>query len=130
MLAWPADFLLVGRIEMRAAAPAVAGLFDLRGKVAFVSGASGGIGRGIAHRLAEAHAGVAVHYRGSKDEATAVVAAIAKAGGSAGAGHAEPTEPASGEAALEFATNELGSVDILVNNAARQTHAEFEDMDL
>ena len=115
---------------MRAVAPAVAELFDLKGKVAFVSGASGGIGSGIARQLAEAHAAVAVHYRGSRDGAAAVVAAIAEAGGKAVAVQAELTEPAAAEAAVEFVTSELGPVDILVNNAARQTHARFEDMDL
>ena len=104
---------------MRAVAPAVAELFDLRGKVAFVSGASGEIGSGIARRLAEAHVAVAVHYRGGRDGAAAVVAAIAEAGGKAVAVQAELTEPAAAEAAVEF-----------VNNAARQTHARFEDMDL
>jgi NAD(P)-dependent dehydrogenase (short-subunit alcohol dehydrogenase family) len=112
------------------AAPALAELFDLKGKVALVTGASGGIGRGIARRLGEAGAAVAVHYRGGRDEAVALALEINELGGKAVAVGAELTEPASVEAAVEIVTRELGPVDILVNNAARQTHARFEDMEL
>ena len=129
MLTWAADFLLPGTIGTESRRARRRRSFS-KGKVAFVSGASGGVGSGIARRLAEAHAAVAVHYRGSRDGAAAVVAAIAAAGGKAVAVQAELTEPAAAEAAVEFVTNELGPVDILVNNAARQTHARFEDMDL
>jgi NAD(P)-dependent dehydrogenase (short-subunit alcohol dehydrogenase family) len=124
------DFRPLWTVDMRPAAPAVAELFDLTGKVAFITGASGGIGRGIARRLAEARASVAVHYRSGREDANAVVAAIAEAGGEAIAVPAELTETASVEAAVEIVTHELGPIDILVNNAARQTHVEFESMAL
>jgi len=108
------------------AAPAVADLLDLTGKVTLVTGASGGIGRGIARRLAEAGAAVAVHYRGGRDDA----AEIAGRGGKALAVPAELTEPAAVERAVQAITNALGPVDILVNNAARQTHSTIGDMSL
>jgi NAD(P)-dependent dehydrogenase (short-subunit alcohol dehydrogenase family) len=110
--------------------PAVARLLDLKGKVALVTGASAGIGRGVARRLAEAGAAVAIHYRGGKEAALALAEAIGRAGGKAIAVHAELTEPASAEAAVKAATEALGPVDILVNNAARQTHAGFEEMEI
>jgi NAD(P)-dependent dehydrogenase (short-subunit alcohol dehydrogenase family) len=111
-------------------APAIGELLDLRGKTALVTGASAGIGQGIARRLSEAGAAVAVHYRAGKEGARATVDAIGTAGGRAIAVHAELTAPASVEAAVKAVTDELGPIDILVNNAARQTHAGFEDMDL
>jgi NAD(P)-dependent dehydrogenase (short-subunit alcohol dehydrogenase family) len=111
-------------------APAVADLLNLKGKTALVTGASAGIGRGIARRLSEAGAAVAVHYRGGKEGALAAAGAIEKAGGRAMAIHAELTAPTSVEAAVTAVTKELGPIDILVNNAARQTHAGFEEMDV
>jgi NAD(P)-dependent dehydrogenase (short-subunit alcohol dehydrogenase family) len=108
----------------------VSRLLDLSGKVALVTGANGGIGRGIAERLAEAGAAVAVHYRSGEADARNAVTAIAKAGGRAAAVHAELTDPASVEAMVEWVARALGPVDILVNNAARQTHSKLEDMDL
>jgi len=115
---------------MSRAAPAVSELLDLRSKTALVTGASAGIGRGIARRLSAAGAAVAVHYRAGREDALVAVDSMRNAGGRAIAVHAELTEPASVEAAVNTATDELGPIDILVNNAARQTHAGFEDMDL
>ncbi len=65
------------------AIPAVAKLLDLTGRVAIVTGASGGIGAGIARRFGEAGANVVCHYNGNKDAAEKVVAAIKDAGGKA-----------------------------------------------
>jgi NAD(P)-dependent dehydrogenase (short-subunit alcohol dehydrogenase family) len=113
-----------------ALAPAVADLLDLTGKVALVTGASGGIGRGIARRFAEAGAAVAVHYRGGRDGAETLAAEIGGRGGKAIAVAAELTEPAAVERAVEAVTRALGPVDILVNNAARQTHSTVRDMSL
>ncbi len=62
------------------AEPPVAGLLDLSGRVAIVTGASGGIGAGIAVRLAEAGAAVAVHYRSDRAAAEAVVGRISDTG--------------------------------------------------
>jgi NAD(P)-dependent dehydrogenase (short-subunit alcohol dehydrogenase family) len=110
--------------------PAVADLLDLRGKVALVTGANAGIGRGIALRLSEAGAAVAAHYRGGRDEAEALVSRLRSAGHTSVAVAAEVTDPASVQRAVRAVTDQLGPIDILVNNAARQTHAIFEDMDL
>ena len=61
----------------------------LKGKVALVTGAARDVGREIALSLAAEGASVAVNYRGSKDQAAAVVAEIEKAGGNAIAYHAD-----------------------------------------
>jgi NAD(P)-dependent dehydrogenase (short-subunit alcohol dehydrogenase family) len=103
-------------------------LLDLTGKVAVVTGASAGIGAGIARRLAEAGAAVAVHYRGGQAEAEALAARIGDAGGKAIAVHAELTDPAAVREAFAEVGRRLGPVDILVNNAARQTHATIAGM--
>jgi NAD(P)-dependent dehydrogenase (short-subunit alcohol dehydrogenase family) len=114
----------------RAAAPSFRELLDLRGRTALVTGASAGIGRGIARRLAEAGAAIGLHYRSGKESALATTQEIRQAGGKAIAVNAELTDPVSVEAAFRDVTEQLGPIDILVNNAARQTHAGFEDMPL
>ena len=103
-------------------------LLDLTGKVAVVTGASAGIGAGIARRLAEAGAAVAVHYRGGRGEAEALVARIGEAGGKGIAVRAELTDPAAVREAFAEVGKRLGPVDILVNNAARQTHSTIAGM--
>jgi NAD(P)-dependent dehydrogenase (short-subunit alcohol dehydrogenase family) len=110
--------------------PAVSQLLDLRGKVALVTGAAANIGAGIARRLAEAGAAVAVHARSGIERAKDLAAEIGKAGGRALAVEAELTRPEDVDAAVETVTAALGPIDILVNNAARQTHAPFETMEL
>jgi NAD(P)-dependent dehydrogenase (short-subunit alcohol dehydrogenase family) len=115
---------------MSRTAPAVSEILKLAGRTALVTGASSGIGRGVARRLAEAGAAVAIHYRAGKDDALDSVDAIRKTGGRAIAVHAEMTDPSSVEEACRAIAEQLGPIDILVNNAARQTHAGFEEMAL
>lgn len=114
----------------KAAAPPIRDLFDLRGKTALVTGAAAGIGRGIAKRLSDAGAAIGLHHRGGKEHAEAAAQEIRNAGGRAMTVGAELTDAASAEAAVRAVTEELGPIDILVNNAARQTHALFEEMAL
>ena len=94
-------------------------LLDLTGRVAVVTGASQGIGAGIATRLAAAGAGVVVHYRRGREGAEEVVAEIVKAGGTAIAVGADLEEEARATRMFETAANRLGPVDILVNNAGQ-----------
>jgi NAD(P)-dependent dehydrogenase (short-subunit alcohol dehydrogenase family) len=111
-------------------APSVSDLLDLTAKVALVTGGSAGIGRGLATRLSDAGAAVAVHYRSGKDGAEALASTLRAKGRRSLAVHAELTDSHAVERAIATVKDELGAIDILVNNAARQTHAGFEEMSL
>ncbi|KAA6460171.1 glucose 1-dehydrogenase [Acidobacteria bacterium AB60] len=90
---------------------------NLTGKVALVTGASKGIGAGIAKELAARGAAVAVNYSGSKAGAEKVVAEIKAAGGKAIAVQASVADPDAVGALVKTVVKELGPIDILVNNA-------------
>ena len=88
---------------------------SLNGKTALVTGASRGIGRAIALRLAEDGANVAVIYAGSADKAEAVVNEITALG--AKAYQCNVADSAAVNETVKAVTNDLGKIDILVNNA-------------
>jgi len=90
---------------------------NLQGKVALVTGASKGIGAGIARELAGRGAAVAVNYSGSKAAAEKLVAEIKAAGGKGVALQADLSNPDSIGPFVEKVARELGPIDILVNNA-------------
>jgi len=92
-------------------------LFDLRGKVAVVTGSSRGIGRAIAMRLAEHGAAVVVSSR-SAEACEETVAAIAAAGGTAHAIAAHIGKKSELEALVEGTVARFGGLDIVVANAA------------
>jgi 3-oxoacyl-[acyl-carrier protein] reductase len=89
----------------------------LTGKVAVVTGASKGIGAGIAKELAAQGASVVVNYASSKEGADKVVAEITKAGGKAIAVGGSVAKSSEIDALFAETKKAYGKVDILVNNA-------------
>ena len=89
----------------------------LQDKVAIVTGASKGIGAGIALRLAAEGAAVVVNYARAADDADAVVRRIVEAGGRAVAVQADLARPEQIGALVDATIARFGRLDILVNNA-------------
>jgi NAD(P)-dependent dehydrogenase (short-subunit alcohol dehydrogenase family) len=106
---------------------------DLRGKVAVVTGASRGIGRGIAERLGSAGATVVVSARslaashdGLAGTLQETVNAIEAAGGKAIALACDVEDAASRASLIKQVIDRCGRIDILVNNAGRALHEPIE----
>jgi len=90
---------------------------SLKGKVAVVTGASKGIGAGIARELAAAGASVVVNYATSKDDADRVVAEILNQNGKAIAVQGDVSKAADVKRLFAETKKAFGSLDVLVNNA-------------
>ena len=100
----------------------------LAGKVAVVTGASKGIGAGIAKALADEGAAVVVNYSSSKQDADRVVADISGRGGKAIAVQGNVSKQADIEGLFAEAKKALGRIDILVNNAGFYEFAPLEEV--
>jgi 3-oxoacyl-[acyl-carrier protein] reductase len=100
----------------------------LNGKIAVVTGASKGIGAGIAKQLAAEGAAVVVNYASSKSDADKVVDEIAKAGGKAVAIQGSVAKKADVEKLFAGAKKAFGKIDILINNAGVYDFAPVEDV--
>jgi 3-oxoacyl-[acyl-carrier protein] reductase len=100
----------------------------LTGKVAVVTGASKGIGAGIAKSFAAHGASVVVNYASSKEGAENVVAAITKTGGKAIAVGGDVSKAAEAQAVVEAAIKAFGRLDILVNNAGVYEFSPIEGL--
>ena len=98
----------------------------LEGKVAVVTGASKGIGAGIAKALAHEGAAVVVNYSSSKQGADRVVADISGRGGKAIAVQGDVSKQADIERLFSEAQKAFGRIDILVNNAGFYEFAPLE----
>ncbi len=101
---------------------------ELRDRVALVTGASRGIGRGCAVALARRGARVVVNYRTHPEEAAEVVRECRQAGGDALAIQANVGRVAEVDALFERLLAEWGGVDILINNAYRSIRKPFLDL--
>ena len=103
-------------------------MFSLKGKKALVTGASRGIGKGIALALATQGADVAINYHSSQEEAEKVVSEIKRVGQDSFSLQADVSN--SPQVAKMFAEvkNKWGRLDILVNNAGILKFANFEEI--
>jgi glucose 1-dehydrogenase len=103
----------------------------LRGQRALVTGASSGIGKGIAIGLGHAGADVVVNYVRGEDEALEIVEAVKGCGDNRAYAHrADVSDEADVTAMFEKMIAEFGTIDILVNNAGLQQDAAFDEMTL
>lgn len=101
---------------------------DLKGKVAVVTGASKGIGAGIAKGLSEAGAAVVVNYASSKEGAERVVREIKQKGGKAIAVQGDVSKAADVKRLFEETKQAFGGLDVLVNNAGVYEFAPLDSV--
>lgn len=102
----------------------------LHGRVALVTGGARRTGRAIGLALAAAGADVVIHYRHSHDEALETVAAVERLGRRGLALRVDLEEAEATAAAFATVPERLGSLDILVNNAAGIVWKSLEAMDV
>lgn len=92
--------------------------YELKDKIALVTGATRGFGKAIAKRLAKEGCLVIVNYRRSKTEADQVVQEITEAGGKAICYRADMGQEEKIQAMFDFIKSEYGRLDILIPNAS------------
>jgi len=102
----------------------------LEGQIALVTGASSGIGAGIAKALANEGAAVVINYSSSPEKADKVKSEILSSGGTAITYKADVSNEEEVLAMYKETFKHFGTVDILVNNAGLQKDAKFHDMSL
>jgi glucose 1-dehydrogenase len=102
----------------------------LPGQKALVTGASKGIGAGVALGLAQAGADVVVNYFNDPDGAAGVVREIEALGRKAYPFKADVAREPEVLALFDFARQKLGRIDILINNSGVQINAPFDQMSL
>ncbi|MCA9463690.1 MAG: glucose 1-dehydrogenase [Nitrospirales bacterium] len=107
-----------------------------RGKVAIITGASSGIGRGIAERLSQEGAAVVINYAKSAEKAKAIVASIEAKGGRALAIQADVSQVTDIQRLFQATLKQFDRIDIVIANAGMfnqkplmdTTEAEYDAM--
>jgi len=102
----------------------------LVGQKALVTGGASGIGRAVALALGQAGADVVVNFRQGSDQADEVAAEIRKCGSHAYAHQADVSDEEQVRGMYQRMFQELGTIDILINNAGLQQDAPFDEMTL
>ena len=110
--------------------PTTQQLLDFSKQTVIVTGASQGIGAGIARRFGEAGASVVVHYRGDQTGADTVVREIIESNGNAVAIQAELATEEGSQSLITRTIEEFGGIDVLVNNAGTFPNKALLDMTL
>lgn len=100
------------------------------GRVAVVTGGSGGIGSAVARRLAAEGAAVVVHYGGSAERAAELVEEITRKGGVAVAAGGDVAEEGDMATVFGLAEERFGGLDVVVNTAGVMLLAPLVDLDL
>lgn len=100
------------------------------GRIAVVTGGSGGIGRAVCTRLAEDGVTVAVHYAGNLERAQRLVDDIVAKGGQAVPVRGDVGDAAEMSAVFDYVESELGGVDVVVNTAGSMPLGAIAEMDL
>ena len=106
----------------------MSGAKTLEGRAAIVTGASRGVGKGIALELARRGCHVAVNYQSSRERAEEAVREVTALGVEAFAVYADVAVPADARKMVDAAVERFGRLDILVNNAGVQTWTALLDV--
>ncbi|HVO58692.1 MAG TPA: SDR family NAD(P)-dependent oxidoreductase, partial [Dongiaceae bacterium] len=99
----------------------------LQGKVVAITGASQGIGLGIAQRFAQEGADISFCYRSNKAGADAIAASIRETGRKVAALQYDVGDVAQGQKFIADTAAQFGKIDVLINNAGLERRADFWD---